>query len=165
MAQARRMRQIGAVLPGGNGRRERAPQGDIFQPERFIWYTRPVQDAWKSTMADPDFKWFGKNLRSFRERAKLSQRELADRAGMDQSTYSRLERGVTSVPLGTLLAVARALDISPAQLVEAANLEPEKFANSAELGRLMQKLRRLSPARRRVVEATVNALIEAADEF
>lgn len=116
-------------------------------------------------MSDPDFKWFGKNLRSFRERAKLSQRELADRAGMNQSTYSRLERGVTSVPLGTLLAVARALDISPAQLVDAANLEPEQFASNAELGRLMQKLRRLSPARRRVVEATVNALIEAADEF
>ena len=54
----------------------------------------------------------GEKVRDTRERAGLSQRELATRMGMSQATVARLEAGGRSVTLTTLLKVATALDLN-----------------------------------------------------
>ena len=55
-------------------------------------------------------------LRALRERAALSQRELAQRAGTTQTTISRLEQGYDARPT-TTRRLARALRVQPADLM------------------------------------------------
>jgi transcriptional regulator with XRE-family HTH domain len=68
-------------------------------------------------------KCFGAILRTHRLALGLSQEELAFRAQIDRTFVSMLERGLRMPSLGTILTVARALDISAKNLI--AELETE----------------------------------------
>ena len=63
-----------------------------------------------------DVKIDGQRVRAARERAFLSKRELADRAGLDRSTVGRIEEGVTEVYPRTIRRIAKALSVDPASL-------------------------------------------------
>ncbi len=62
---------------------------------------------------------FGKNVRRLRERLGFSQEELADRAGLHRTYVGSVERGERNISLENIVAIARALDVSPADLVMA----------------------------------------------
>lgn len=62
---------------------------------------------------------FGQALRQSRERAGLSQEELAHLAGVDRTFVSRAERGVCQPALATILLLAGALKVSATALVAA----------------------------------------------
>jgi transcriptional regulator with XRE-family HTH domain len=64
-----------------------------------------------------DVKIDGEKVRTARERAFLSKRELAERAGLDRSTIGRIEDGVTEVYPRTIRKIAEALSTDPASLV------------------------------------------------
>jgi len=64
-----------------------------------------------------DVKVDGQKVRAARERAFLSKRELAERAGLDRSTIGRIEDGVTEVYPRTIRKIAEALSVEPASLV------------------------------------------------
>jgi len=51
---------------------------------------------------------FASGLRAARRRAGLSQRQLAERAGVPQSTIGRIEAGLTDPRVSTLQALLRA---------------------------------------------------------
>lgn len=60
------------------------------------------------------------NIRVNRARKRLTQKDLADRAGVAIATIGKLERGVQSeeeTELRTVIKLATALDISPNKLV------------------------------------------------
>jgi transcriptional regulator with XRE-family HTH domain len=57
-------------------------------------------------------------VRELRKRAGLSQRALAEAAGIDQSAISRIERGQRDVSLNRLDAIARALRVPVAKLLD-----------------------------------------------
>ncbi len=59
----------------------------------------------------------GEKVRAARERAFLSKRELAEKAGLDRSTVGRIEDGVTEVYPRTIRKLAEALSVDPASLV------------------------------------------------
>jgi len=63
-----------------------------------------------------DVKIDGQRVKATRERAFLSRRELAERAGLDRSTISRIEDGVTEVYPRTIRKIAEALSVDPASL-------------------------------------------------
>ncbi len=52
-----------------------------------------------------------KALKAARENKRLSQRALADKAGVLQTQISKIENGTTDFRLSTLVALARALDL------------------------------------------------------
>lgn len=52
---------------------------------------------------------FGDRLRTARREAGLTQEQMAERAGMDRSAYSELERGQRDARLSTLLRIESAL--------------------------------------------------------
>ncbi|MFF7949157.1 helix-turn-helix domain-containing protein [Streptomyces griseorubiginosus] len=52
---------------------------------------------------------FGSRLRAARDRAGLTQEELAERAGIDRPAYSEIERGLRDARLSTLLRIETAL--------------------------------------------------------
>ena len=59
----------------------------------------------------------GEKVRAARERAFLSKRELAEKAGLDRSTVGRIEDGVTEVYPRTIRKLAEALSVDPVSLV------------------------------------------------
>ena len=61
---------------------------------------------------------FGRNLRIERERAGLTQEELAHAASVHPSEVSRLECAQRDPRLSTLLRLAEALGVPPGHLVQ-----------------------------------------------
>lgn len=60
---------------------------------------------------------FAGNVRRLRAKKKLSQKSLADKVGISVSYVSMLERGQRSPPLETVERMAKALGVTPANLL------------------------------------------------
>lgn len=61
----------------------------------------------------------GEKLRGVRDRRLLSQRELAEKAGLSPTTILKLETGKVDDPHPrTIRKLARALEVDPSELVE-----------------------------------------------
>lgn len=58
------------------------------------------------------------NLKRYRLEQDLTQEELANKAGIEFSTVSRIERGLLNASISLVFAIAKALDIKPTQLLE-----------------------------------------------
>ena len=65
---------------------------------------------------------FGPHLRRLRVARGLTQAQLAERADTNTMFISKIERGVTTPTIGTLVRLARALDCRVARLVEVFDL-------------------------------------------
>ncbi len=61
---------------------------------------------------------FARNLRIYRRQRGLSQEELADRAEIDRTYISALERSVYGVTIDVLDRLATALDLEAADLLQ-----------------------------------------------
>jgi transcriptional regulator with XRE-family HTH domain len=88
----------------------------------------------------------GSRIRSLRQARHLTLRDVAERSGVTESFLSQVERDVASPSIATVHRIARALDLSIAQL----------FAEGAETGRVVRR-----EARRRVTYPGLKAI----DEF
>jgi CheY-like chemotaxis protein/DNA-binding XRE family transcriptional regulator len=79
-------------------------------------------------------KQFGASVRASRSRLHISQEELAERAGLHRTYVCDIERGARNVSLKSIEKIARALEISLADLfasAEAASAEQSKPLCSA----------------------------------
>lgn len=61
---------------------------------------------------------FGANLLSCRDRARVSQEELGFRADLHRTEIGMLERGIRLPRIDTLLKLAGALEVEPADLLD-----------------------------------------------
>lgn len=61
---------------------------------------------------------FGKVLKDYRLKAKMSQEELADLAGLHSTTISLYERGLRQPTLHTVFVLSRALEVYPSNFIE-----------------------------------------------
>lgn len=66
------------------------------------------------------------NVRRVRLGLGFTQETLAELAGQDLSYLQRIERGVTNLSVGVLLALATALEVRPASLLRKARLAEVK---------------------------------------
>ncbi len=57
-------------------------------------------------------------MRAARHRRFMTQAELAEKAGMTESTVNRLEQGVQAPRISTVRKLAKALDVKPEELIE-----------------------------------------------
>ena len=57
-------------------------------------------------------------IRAARKERGISQRDLARALGMAQSTLSRIERGERRLGVDQLIAIARALGVSPSDMID-----------------------------------------------
>ena len=71
----------------------------------------------------------GPRIRSMRQARRLTLRDVSERAGVTESFLSQVEREVTSPSIATVQRIARALDLSIAQL----------FAEEPETGRVVRR--------------------------
>jgi transcriptional regulator with XRE-family HTH domain len=67
-------------------------------------------------------------LRELRRQRKLTQVQLAEMAGIDQSTLSKAENGQMNITLQNILAIADALEVQPAELFELPELHRRALA-------------------------------------
>lgn len=88
----------------------------------------------------------GTRIRALRQARHLTLRDVAERAGVTESFLSQVERDVTSPSIATVQRIARALDLSIAQL----------FTEDADPGRVVRR-----EARRKVVYPG----LQSVDEF
>ena len=68
---------------------------------------------------------FGAWLRELRDEKGLSQKQLAEQAGVGQRTISHLEQGVQEPVWSTLLAIAKALGVECTAFLEEPAPRPE----------------------------------------
>ena len=62
-------------------------------------------------------KQFGSRLRLLRKEANLTQRTLAEAAGINPKYLSEIERGTKNATIDTVASIARALGVAPADLL------------------------------------------------
>jgi transcriptional regulator with XRE-family HTH domain len=60
---------------------------------------------------------FGRNLRRARERAGLTQEEVAERSGVHATEVSRMEANKRDPRISTLQRLAKAVEVSPSDLL------------------------------------------------
>ena len=66
----------------------------------------------------PEAEIFGKTLRRLREEAGLSQERVAQEADLTTGYISDLERGLKAPGLSTIIRLASALAVSPADMLK-----------------------------------------------
>lgn len=59
----------------------------------------------------------GQRIKTAREKIGWSQRELGEKVGKDRKTITNYETGVTDPPAGVLVAMSRAIGVSPRWLL------------------------------------------------
>ncbi len=111
---------------------------------------------------------FGAFVKTQRQLAQISQRQLAKASGVSDSYLSQLERGHYSPSVEVLGGIARALDLSPASVLAQfgwpeEESEPESRA-SDDLELAIARDRSLPPARREALLVVYRALRDAPAE-
>ncbi len=76
-------------------------------------------------MADSPQEALGRAVRKLREERGLSERALAERAGITWTYLHGIEHGRRNPSWGVVVAIARALDLKTAQLVDQADASKE----------------------------------------
>lgn len=97
---------------------------------------------------------FGRSIRSFREAAGVTQREVAERAGVADKYLSRIELGLALPSIFVAFAISRALGVGLEELVKTASQAP-----SADAVAVYQRVRKLSPSEARRVRRVVDAML------
>lgn len=69
---------------------------------------------------------FGRRVRELRHRLRLSQEELAHRAGLHWTYVGGIERGERNPALVNIGRLAEALEVSPSQLFEVFTQRPRQ---------------------------------------
>lgn len=118
------------------------------------------REAMPRRRTDPNLAvQLGARLRATREAAGLTQQTVADRACSTAATISRFEAGDVTPTLGSVVALARALGVPAASLLDftARGADP----TDAEEATLLDQFRQLDPRYRAVVRGLVAALLSA----
>jgi len=89
-----------------------------------------------------DAAWFGGRLRELREKAGLTQQELADQSGLTREGVAQLETGRRKPAWATVLSVCQALGVTceeftkePAEAPKRTAGRPSKTPQPAQAGR------------------------------
>lgn len=105
----------------------------------------------------------GAFIRQQRERADLSLRRLAERAGISNPYLSQIERGIRRPSADILKRLSRALEISAETLYTRAGLI-EEGAPTPTVVEAVEADRSLSPRQKQVLLDLYRALLEASTE-
>lgn len=77
----------------------------------------PVPGEFTSFEPDGVLKFCGAKIAALRTAESLSQRELAEMAGIDRSYLSEIECGLKNLSILSLIRIADALDVQPSDLL------------------------------------------------
>jgi transcriptional regulator with XRE-family HTH domain len=101
----------------------------------------------------------GARLRSIREAHELTQAQLAALLGIPHTNVSGIERGVRGLTIQQLVKIARALKVSPAELLDGSGNGSEKTP-AGGLPRRFQRIQTLTRPKRRVLYEIIDAFLD-----
>lgn len=112
----------------------------------------PVKHDYSPGGVEPHGGWLHTaamdKVREIRKARGLSQVELAEKAGVNQATISKVERGNMNVTLENITAIATALGVEPVQLFSLPELQ----------ARALLAISRIDPARRDAALVVLEAM-------
>ena len=117
----------------------------------------PRKPSYKTAI---DSVTIGGNLREIRKRRGLTQVELSEKLGMEQTLYSAYERGRLRVPGGLIASFAQALHVSADEILGLRAPRPERTFRDPRLVRRLQELEKLSRANRQAMLKMLDAFLE-----
>jgi ribosome-binding protein aMBF1 (putative translation factor) len=120
-------------------------QGFVCQTEHKARNAGAVARPGKQMRPEEVAIRFGQNLARCRRRADLSQEELGVRASLHRTEVSLLEHGRRIARIDTLIKLADAMSVPPAELLEGIHWTP----GDAKRGRFSVTERHPPPRRRR----------------
>jgi len=104
-------------------------------------------------------KEIGKRLRAIRKARELTQAELADILGTKHTNVSGVERGVRGLTLQQVVKLARALDVSPAEILDG-DITERKQRTRSRLPRRFERIQALPRSKQRVLFQIIDAFLE-----
>jgi len=75
-----------------------------------FWYVGQLRDI-------SAIKLLANNIRKQRETKKMTMEQLANRANIEYSQVSRIERGLINTSISVIFAIAHALEVAPSDLL------------------------------------------------
>ncbi|MGL4500417.1 MAG: helix-turn-helix domain-containing protein [Planktothrix sp.] len=69
-------------------------------------------------VVNPELQKFGDRVRMLRKSQNLSQEQLAERSGLHRNYIGGIERGERNVALLNILRLAKALGVTPSELMK-----------------------------------------------
>ncbi len=114
-------------------------------------------------MTDNDttfFKTFGQRLTDMRKARGLTQAQLGETLGLDQTAVASYEIGRRRVPLSLLAPLAKALGVSVAELVEDEK-GPGKRGPAPKLQRQLDQVTLLPQAKQKFVSEFLDTVLQA----
>jgi transcriptional regulator with XRE-family HTH domain len=130
----------------------------IFLTHPGASYTEAMQTGRPSKRQRP---FFGERLHALRERAGLSQRQLAEKVGLSQRSLSYWERSPVALRPDQLLKLAEALNISVEELLGETNGNSKKRAAgpTGKLEQVFQAASRLPRRQQQKIAEFVEAFV------
>lgn len=105
---------------------------------------------------------FGERLHDLRQRAGLSQREVAEKLGMSQRAYSHWERHPVALRPEQLWKLAQALGVSLDELIGGTQTAARKRGPKSQLEKQLEAIADLPRAQQQRILDVVQALIAQA---
>lgn len=128
----------------------------LSNPEKPFDYNRPMQTG---RPAKTERTEFGKRLCEMRERAGLSQQQLAERVGVSQRAYSYWERYAVTLRPDQLLKLSEALGISVEELVGSAQARRKGTGPTGKMKQLFEQASKLPRGKQQQIAAVLEAFI------
>jgi len=101
----------------------------------------------------------GENIRHIREARELSQKEVAVAIGMDQSQYSKIEKGKTDPSTSTLDKIAKAIGVELSKLFAADDTFKDINSYDKSLMEKLQLLEQLDEDEKQSIFKIIDGLI------
>lgn len=102
---------------------------------------------------------FGKRLAEMRQQINLSQKSIADKLEIPQSTYAGYETGSRKIPLELIVRLSKILNISPTVLILGKEINIINDFTASEL-ELIKKYRQLDADGKLRIENQLNFEVE-----
>jgi transcriptional regulator with XRE-family HTH domain len=101
----------------------------------------------------------GRRVADFRKRLHLTQTELGQKVGISQPVLASYETGRRSIPVGLLVPLAQALQVSTEDLLGAPGPGPQKPGPPSLLERKLREASKLSRAEQRMIAAMLDGVL------
>lgn len=101
----------------------------------------------------------GERVRAIRHAREMTQAQLAEILGTRHTNVSGIERGTRGMTIQQLVKLARALDVSPAEILDVDRSKTRKRSNG-HLPRRFERIRALPRAKQRVLHEIIDAFLD-----
>lgn len=88
----------------------------------------------------------------------MTQAELAEILGTRHTNVSGIERGTRGITVQQIVKLARALDVSPDEILDGGSRKPRR--SSMPLPRRFERIQTLPRAKQRVIHELIDAFLE-----